>query len=486
MLGLVLGANAVGAVVVFAYLQFVSEPLTPSSSEEESRTLLVFLSYLAVSVAVGSVAFSRELQPALRLVEGRPGSPRSVLRIPWRMARASFLLWSGAAVVFGGLNARYGANALEVSRVAVGVLLGGLSTSLLTHLLVDRRLRPAYALALTHGVPLAPTVVGIRRRLVLAWALGSGVPLLGIVLASLVREDPPPESVELSVLAAIGLVVGGLGVAVSARSVADRLDRVRDGLRAVRAGDVQVRLLVDEGGELGLLQAGFNDMVAGLAERQRLRELFGRHVGDEVARRALERGGGLGGEVREMSALFVDLIGSTALAASRPPAEVVATLNALFGAVVRCVGVEGGWVNKFEGDGALCVFGAPDERPDHAAAALRTALALRDEVATLAAEHAGLDVGIGVSSGSAVAGNVGADERYEYTVVGDPVNEAARLTDLAKSSPGRLLVSGTAVAAAGADSTAWLELQPIRLRGRATETAVFAPRDPVSPGARSR
>src|SRR5207245_5715804 len=121
------------------------------------------------------------------------------------------------------------------------------------------------------------------------------------------------------------------------------------------------------------------------------------------------------------TALFVALIGSTSLAQSRAPEDVVAILNALFTAVVSAVGAEAGWVNKFEGDGALCIFGAPDAQPDHAARALRAARSLHAELAQLD----DVDVGIGVSTGLVVAGNVGAEQRYEYTVIGDPVNEAA-------------------------------------------------------------
>ena len=201
------------------------------------------------------------------------------------------------------------------------------------------------------------------------------------------------------------------------------------------------------------LQAGFNRMVAGLRERAAIQDLFSRHVGHEVAAQALERGTGLGGESRRASVIFTDLIGSTAMAEVLPPGEVVATLNAFFQAVQDTVSAQGGWVNKFEGDGALCVFGVPGFQPDHEARALRAARALRIRLAELAAEHPGLEAGIGVSSGTVVAGNVGTEERYEYTVIGRAVNEAARLTDLAKQRPGRLLASDGAVRAAGIERT---------------------------------
>ena len=181
-------------------------------------------------------------------------------------------------------------------------------------------------------------------------------------------------------------------------------------------------------------------MVAGLRERDRVRDLFGRHVGEEVARSALggRSDGEMGGELRHAAILFVDVVGSTAFAATRDPHDVVETLNRFFEIVVEVVTMHGGWINKFEGDAALCVFGAPTEHPDAAGAALGAA---RELARRLATELDGLGAAIGLSAGEVVAGNVGAAQRYEYTVIGDPVNEAARLTELAKSRPSGVLAS---------------------------------------------
>jgi adenylate cyclase len=173
--------------------------------------------------------------------------------------------------------------------------------------------------------------------------------------------------------------------------------------------------------------------------------------------------------------LFVDIIGSTAMAEVLPPGEVVATLNDYFGCVVRVVGDEGGWVNKFEGDGALCVFGAPATQPDHAARALRAARRLRRELAELRTKRPGLDVAIGVSAGPLVAGNVGTESRYEYTVIGRPVNEAARLSDLAKGKPGRVVASQAALERAGDEATRWASLGTVALRGQSAPTEIYEP-----------
>ena len=148
---------------------------------------------------------------------------------------------------------------------------------------------------------------------------------------------------------------------------------LRRAIDAVTQGDLDVSVPVDDGSEVGRLQAGFNGMVAGLREREQLRDLYGRQVGADVAREALERGIALGGETREVSALFVDVVGSTELAHRESPERVVALLNEFFDAVVAAVHDCGGLVNKFEGDAALCVFGAPvpQARPRGARARLR-------------------------------------------------------------------------------------------------------------------
>jgi adenylate cyclase len=144
--------------------------------------------------------------------------------------------------------------------------------------------------------------------------------------------------------------------------------------------------------------------------------------------------------------------------------------------VVRVVEAEGGLVNKFDGDGALCVFGAPTTQADHATRALRAARALRAEVEALGHRHEGLDCGIGVASGVVVAGRVGGPERYEYTVLGRPVNAAARLTDLAKARPGRVLASGETVRAGDLEEQArWVGAGSVELRGVAEPLAVLEP-----------
>ncbi|MFC7506151.1 adenylate/guanylate cyclase domain-containing protein, partial [Nocardioides sp. GCM10030258] len=215
-------------------------------------------------------------------------------------------------------------------------------------------------------------------------------------------------------------------------------------------------------------------------EREQIRDLFGRHVGQEVAAAAAALGAGqieLGGEARVCSVLFVDLVGSTTYATQHGPTEVVEVLNRFFGVVVDEVDRHYGLVNKFIGDAVLAIFGAPVELEEHAGAALSAARAM---AARLAVEVPEVGAGIGVATGQVVAGNVGHEQRFEYTVIGDAVNSAARLTDLSKDVPGGVLAAWesveTARAAGSPEAEHWVEHGEAILRGRSGTTRLAVPR----------
>jgi len=388
------------------------------------------------------------------------------LLLPRKFALLTMAAWIGGTIVFGIAGHLDGDDGRHVLRSGIGSLLGGLTTASILYLLVDRMLRPVFARVLAEG-PTPVRTLGVRLRLVMAWWLGSGVPFLGIALSPLF---PDQTAKDLAVLGWIGIVSGAVAVALASRSVSDRLASVRGALARVRTGDLRVEVPVDEAGEIGQLQAGVNEMVSGLRERTVIADLFGRHVGAEVARLALAEGVHLGGEQRDVTVLFLDVTGSTLLAATRPATEVVARLNELFSRVVAIVESEGGWVDKFEGDGVLCVFGAPAPLPDHRSAALRAARRLCDVVSSL-------EFGIGVSSGVVVAGNIGSESRFEYTVIGDPVNEASRLTEAAKARGCGVLAAGRTVdGAAQAERVLWAAADTIALRGRPEPTPTFEPK----------
>ncbi|MET0730988.1 MAG: adenylate/guanylate cyclase domain-containing protein [Solirubrobacterales bacterium] len=274
-------------------------------------------------------------------------------------------------------------------------------------------------------------------------------------------------------LGIVALAVGLITTLVASRAIADPVTSVRAALDRVARGDLGAGVPVDDGSEVGLLQAGFNRMAEGLRERDRIRDLFGRQVGRDVAEAALRDGTALGGEEREIGAVFIDLSGSTALALELPPTRVVELLNRFFEVVVDVVEAEGGLVSKFEGDAALCVFGAPVARADPAGDALRAA---RQLASRLARDIPELGFGIGVSAGPAVAGNIGAEQRFEYTVIGDPVNEAARLCDLAKERDDPVIASAAALRhAAESERGEWEVRESTVLRGRIEPTGLATP-----------
>jgi adenylate cyclase len=408
---------------------------------------------------------------------------RVVLRAPLRLAVVQAVPWVVGVLLFAYVDARW--SVMLAVAVACMIALGGITTVTVAYRLTELALRREVARVFVLEPPSGNGLPGVALRSLGTWVMGTGVPLLGVVIAagtSLVYSDyftVDRLGLVTLVLALLALAVGFLVTALTSTSLAASVLAVRRALRRVQDGDLDVTVEVSDTTELGLLQAGFNTMVAGLRERDRVRELFGQQVGEDVAAAAVAGRVELGGEVRDVAVLFVDLVGSTHLAATSPPTEVMGLLNQFFAEVVDVVEGHGGWINKFEGDAALAVFGAPTDHEDAAGAALAAAraLAARLERGDLERGDA-IRAGIGVSAGEAVAGNIGVARRYEYTVIGDPVNEASRLCDLAKGIPGRVAVSGAALdRAARAEAPHWTVIGTRRLRGREADTELAVPAD---------
>jgi len=148
-------------------------------------------------------------------------------------------------------------------------------------------------------------------------------------------------------------------------------------------------------------------------------------------------------------------------------------LNRFFAIVVEEVDRHCGLVNKFEGDASLAIFGAPNHLDSPEDEALGAARCIAER---LAGEMCDLDAGIGVAAGQVVAGNVGAKERFEYTVIGEPVNEAARLCELAKSRPGKLLATARALEGASEEECAhWSLGDTVTLRGHERPVRLASP-----------
>jgi adenylate cyclase len=463
-------ANLVG--ISFAILLVTVAFPTPSVFTDAPKWLTfgVVPAYILCALAVGTFWITRRTVVALRwAIEDRtPDSTdeRNTFMAPLRVAVVTLILWGVGAALMTTL---YGlANTFFIPQELFSVSFCGLIVSTACYLFTEFALRPVAAQALEAGPPPQRLAQGIMGRTMAVWVLGSGLPVVGIALTAIFalalrNLNETQFAVAVLIIATATLTFGFLLMWVLSWLVATPVRMVRAALKRVEQGNLRGDLVAFDGTELGELQRGFNAMVNGLRERERVRDLFGRHVGREVAAAAERERPKLGGEERHVAVLFVDIISSTQLVTKRPADEVVQLLNRFFAVIVDEVDCHCGIVNKFEGDATLAVFGAPNrlEQPEDQALSAARAIAerLENEVSEIRA-------GIGVAAGEVVAGNVGTKERFEYTVIGEPVNEAARLSELAKNKPSRLLASSDTVEAASEEERAhWKIGRRVKLRG---------------------
>jgi adenylate cyclase len=475
----ILAANLFGIAVAVPLLTMVFPVPSVFSDAPAWITWMIAPAYVILALLIGAFWITRRMVNALRWsIEGRRPTHADQLNAflaPWRVARAHLILWGVGTLL---LTTLYGLQSTKfIPRFLFITSFAGVIVATACYLLTEFAFRPVAAQALEAGPPPRRLTAGIMGRLMLVWFLGSlpvvGIALLAVFAVSLQNLTETQFAVAVWTLAILALVVGFILMWIVSWLTATPVRVVRAALKHVEQGDLDCNVVVFDGTELGELQRGFNTMVDGLRERERVRDLFGRHVGREVAAAAEKQRPKLGGEERHVAMIFVDIIGSTQLVTGRPATDVVDLLNRFFAVIVEEVDRHHGFVNKFEGDAALAVFGAPNhlENPEDEALAASRAIArrIREEVPDF-------EAGIGVASGEAVAGNVGAKERFEYTVIGEPVNEAARLCELSKSTPDHLLASSDTVRnASESESRHWTFGDTVTLRGHDEPTRLALP-----------
>ncbi|MEO9140454.1 MAG: adenylate/guanylate cyclase domain-containing protein [Jatrophihabitans sp.] len=469
-------ALAVGTNVIGVLLVALLVTVTNAAATDHQFTVLLttgaILTVLFVIVGVASATLvqRRTLRWMLRGEQPTRADSRRALRLPLDIAVITASLWTFGGAVIGVVSGTVGEDVRTIVGVVGGVVLSGLTSAGLIYLVMGRFNLQVARIALEAAPPRKSPIFGMQWRLVSNWLLTSAVPLVGLMLVLSAPQGRTHRVSASIVVAALAILVGGLSTLLISRTIGAPLRNLVDALHSVGEGHLDVEVQLTDSGEIGLVENGFNTMVAGLRERERVEDLFGRHVGPAVAAEAISGGVTLTGESRDVVALFVDITGSTRLTRLTEPGDFVAMLNRFFEIVVDEVEGNGGLLNKFEGDAALCVFGAPAKLDDPATAALRTARAIRDRVARMAE----LQVGIGVACGPVIAGQIGAASRLEYTIIGDAVNEAARLTELAKRVDGRILASESTVEAADAhERNEWVRGKSMRLRGRDELTHSF-------------
>jgi adenylate cyclase len=438
--------------------------------------VMVLLQYLIVLPGLGSLriverwAAGHEVDPARALdstyVYARGAAARAV---------AVTAVW--AALLFAGVGAIAGASGSRLAEYAIlGAVAGGIGQLVAVHSYVEGALRPArVSIAGDTGIgdslPRSrPTFATWSNLSMLAVAFTNAISaaMLAAVFASTI--DAPVLAIVIACVLVIGftpLTVGAI-FAPSLRPIRD----LAEGTERVAAGDYTQRLPVVQDDDLGALAASFNRMQAGLIERQRLQAAFGTYVDPALAGRLLEQGDDIfTGERRQVTVMFVDIRDFTPFAEANTAEDTVARLNALFEIVVPAVVDAGGHVNKFLGDGALAVFGAPNDLADHADAAVSAAVLIH----RLVAERFGgaLRIGIGINTGVVIAGTIGGGGKLEFTLIGDTVNVAARVEQLTKTTGDLILLTQQSVDALASRPPELIDRGAHALKGKSAAIQVF-------------
>lgn len=310
--------------------------------------------------------------------------------------------------------------------------------------------------------------------------LEGGFPLLAVLQRSLAEALQPFLRLRAMLLAifGVGIVLSLASSGLLASSVTRPVAALARGARRIGLGDYSDPVRVSRRDELGDLADAFNAMMKGLAERDQVRDLLGRVVAPEIAEELLAKEIELGGEEREVTVLFADVRGFTALAEREDPQRLVRILNTFLTALSAAIEAQGGVVEEYMGDGAKAIFGAPITHPEDAPRAVRAALALQASMPEVdagvrALGGAPLQIGIGINTGEAVAGKMGSLSRLKYTVVGDSVNVASRLEGLTRHYGVKIVVSETT--RARCPDLVFRELDRVRVKGRDGPLVIFEP-----------
>lgn len=491
--------SAAGAGVVYAYFSF-ADPAGPTLGNDPrdlatfallSLTLIVASSMIARRAARPILAWAHALRAGAADATAVPERiRRQVLNAPLGSAVMTLIGWAiGGIFYFAQLRWR-GVPAEAAWRVFAGVaVIGGPVASALSFLTAEFYWRQRVPLFYPAGqLDRAGVVrVPVLARLGATFLVTAVLPpvLILLVTVGLIDRTGATAAGPLAVLLRTQLYIVTVTSVVSvtmallvARFINRPVQALRAGMARVGGGDLSTGVPVRSTDELGDLAEGFNAMLLGLRDAERARELFGRYVSPAVARQALQRGIAFGGEAAHATAMFADLRGFTALTQRTPAARVVELLNEYYGIVEDVCGHHHGTVTQFLGDGIVVVFGGPlQPLVDHAASAVRAAVELQRRLAARNRhDRDPLAAGIGICTGEMVAGNVGASGRVTYTIVGDAVNQAARLQVKTRDLGRPILITASTRAALGAAEREF-HLQPcgaLPLKGIAALVEVFA------------
>jgi class 3 adenylate cyclase len=259
-----------------------------------------------------------------------------------------------------------------------------------------------------------------------------------VVLSEKIISEPVDRARRnINYLTLLGLLLGGGGAFMLASVMLKPINLLVSGVRAIGHGKFHQRIDVRRSDEIGELTSAFNDMAKGLEEREYIRNTLRKFVDKDIADELLKNPDKvkLGGERKKVSVLFADIRGFTQMSENMPPEEVVALLNKHYSSILPIIDIYGGVLDKFIGDAIMVTFGTPFTKDDDALRAVKAGLMIRDirrglnEKLVIEGKEP-IRMGIGINTGYVVAGNIGSEERMEYTVLGDVVNIAARIEGL--------------------------------------------------------
>ncbi len=458
----------------------------------ENARYSFFVNILPFPVIMAGIVFVS--YPAFRIFSRDQGDARYQLGLR-RILNAPFNigLWSLFGWIYGNLTARviYAVEGIPQGGIVLLRVFGistvsGLLNFVLNYYLLTLINRRFYIPVFfpNGGLKDVPGVRNLSLRFnleifVLAVATGP-ILILGLSLLNMQGligfENRPPYSTSIGLI--LGLVALGIFMStLLARSLRRPLSNMRNAAQTIQGGDYSVKLPVDTTDEVGDLALSINEMAISLAEKEKIKESFGRAVDPRVRDYLLERGGEMGGFEVEATILFSDIRGFTSFSESHSAPEVVAWLNTYFERMAECVREHGGIVNKYVGDAILAVFNAPLPLANHTQAGVDCAFRMLEKLDELNHElrEKGIPeihIGIGLHTGSVVAGNIGSRDRQEFTVIGDTVNTASRIESLCKKFQAPLLVSEAIFSAVGANS-ALRKLGFARVKGKAGELTIY-------------
>jgi class 3 adenylate cyclase len=456
-----------------------------ASAEEYLRILVVALILTGLAVAITIVRTLPLMRPVAEWIGGARdeehtqrawpaavGLPLNLIRrdlgVPILVVIAPACIW---AVIEFDLAWPAFFPLFAGSLVALGY------SAILHYLVLEAGMRPVLidinqseaAPRLSAGISAIP----LRVRMMTALPLINLI--TGLVVAAFTSDGGGGAALGADVLIAVGVATTiSLELTVLfAKSILRPIADLRRATEAVRTGRYEVSVPVTTGDELGELAASFNQMVQGLAEREKIREAFGTYLDKSVAEYILSEGFSEEGVELEVSVLFCDVRDFTSFAAKADAKEVVAALNELFEIVVPIVTRHGGHVDKFVGDGLLAMFGAPENYPDHADRAVRAACEMARKVNS--EEGPGLRIGVGVNTGRVIAGSIGGAGRLNFSVIGDPVNVASRVEAATRDLDVNVLITEATMR----ELSSAIEAKPCgehKLRGIPEPLALYVPR----------